>query len=268
MRFGRLVAVVLCLGSGPVCAKPWAQMTNEEANKARAFLATYVVATVDCIAGAIPGNPKALALAQKRQWLAATALTGKACDSSFFQMKSAFDALIEPGAGQVYASNQFQKELPANLAKRVRIAQAAPPQTAPVPRSSAAATAETPSADVEAARRKLLDAALDKQWQCIRRGAADLVPYSNESAETLATVIVDKCAASQSEQVDVVVAAYGLSRQKAETLAAELAGKARRKVVSEIVTLRAEAAKAARNAPSEGFREQAPGTRDASSRSY
>jgi hypothetical protein len=91
---------------------------------------------------------------------------------------------------------------------------------------------------------RLLAQAVKDHDDCVRRELVGLVPYSNESSEVLASVIMTKCEDHERKRVSLGVALYGLTRQAAEKSVAETAGRMRREVVALIVSLRADLAKA------------------------
>lgn len=72
----------------------------------------------------------------------------------------------------------------------------------------------------------------------------NLVPYSNESADILASVIMTKCDDHERKRVSLGVALYGLTRPEAEKSVSDNVGRMRGDVLALIVSLRADLAKA------------------------
>lgn len=251
-----LIIVVVGLASLTAAAS----QELSEAQK-RANLVPFIRAAADCIVGAIPGNPAAVALARKGKWLDAAGKTGAACDQTVGHMIQAHDLAFGPGAGRAFFHGSFRSALPRALAQRVALPSA---PTVSKPRIPVIRQSPVENADAEISKKKLLDAAGIKHYACIEKEMSALVPYSNESAETLATVIIGKCESFEVEQVDVAVAAFGYTREKAASTVALVTARTRTRIVGQIVTARAEAAKALATKPeNRDFNPPAGGMRDA-----
>ncbi|MCC0807506.1 hypothetical protein FPV16_14920 [Methylobacterium sp. W2] len=245
MRWVLYGTLAFALATGSAAAKPWTEMTQAEGLAARAQVQPFVLAAYDCIAGAIPGSAKASEFARRKKWLEASAATSASCERSVQQMLRAIDVTFEPGEGIRYLHGAFRSELPKNLAQRVRLPERPVTRAQPVPPPAVAAS----NPEAEASKRKLLDAASIKHSACIEREMIGIVPYSSEGAETLANVIMSRCAHYEAEQVDVAVAAYGYSKNTAQAVIAPITAGTRGRLVERIVTARAEAAKAAHASP-------------------
>ena len=97
----------------------------------------------------------------------------------------------------------------------------------------------------------MLNAAAADYQKCLAFQMREIVPYSNEGAETLAQVIVTKCQDVEQKFTSLALAIYGTSRADMERAVSESVEKQKRSIVADIVTLRAELAKALLNAPKE-----------------
>jgi hypothetical protein len=96
--------------------------------------------------------------------------------------------------------------------------------------------------DVE--RGKLLKEAAADHHACLKKEMVEIVPYSSESAETLGTVVMTKCADHERKRVSLAIAMLGIARSNAERILKEIGDDTRKLIVAEIVTFRAEIAKA------------------------
>jgi len=160
------------------------------------------------------------------------------------QVNGVINKIYKGGAAFYQAA--YEKEAIGEIGRR-RAAQAEE-----VDRQHAARVAEqerqrTNEADAE--RRKVFQAAVDEHMACLRKQMADIVPYSNETAETLAGVINTKCAEFEQKRVSLGIALFGVGRADAERVTKEAVEDAKKQVVAEIVTFRAERTKAMMSAP-------------------
>lgn len=96
---------------------------------------------------------------------------------------------------------------------------------------------------VEAERSRLLQDASSAYDACLASELKSLVPSSNESAETLTKVIEIKCADAEKKLGNLGFAFYGASRDDFQRIVKEPLEERKKRLVAEIVTLRAELSK-------------------------
>lgn len=127
------------------------------------------------------------------------------------------------------------------------------PKPSPKPQPSSAPTAVAsvpasgqPSENKEAAaeKNKLLTEAAAEHQKCLRSQMRSIVPYSNENAETLAQVVLTKCAEAESRFVSLGMALFNASREEVQKIVGSALAKQKANMVADIVTFRAELAKA------------------------
>jgi hypothetical protein len=119
-----------------------------------------------------------------------------------------------------------------------------PPVAAASPALPAPPSAPQSSTEVDAARNKLLADTTKEYDECIQNQMKQLVPLSNEGAETLAQVITTKCEDIEQRYVELSIAMYGVSRAQVEDAIHDSLEKRKKNIVADIVTFRAELAKA------------------------
>ena len=128
-----------------------------------------------------------------------------------------------------------------------------PPSVATTPPTTPAtpATQAEPklNPEVEATRNKLLTDAANDYSNCIQSQMKQLVPLSNEGAETLAQVIITKCGDIEQRYVELSMAMYGVSRAQVEDAIHGPIEARKKNIVADIVTFRAELAKALLSQP-------------------
>ena len=108
----------------------------------------------------------------------------------------------------------------ASLQGPQRARPSAPPAVSAAPPPAPATQPETaarPSPEVQAARDRLITAAVNDYNQCIGAQMKQIVPYSNENAETLAQVIETNCSGQEQHFVEVTVAISGQSSAAIES---------------------------------------------------
>ncbi|MDB5509210.1 MAG: trypsin-like serine protease with C-terminal domain containing [Hyphomicrobiales bacterium] len=118
---------------------------------------------------------------------------------------------------------------------------AAPPAPAPA--------APPLSPEVQAERNRLINEAAGVHVACMRDQMKQLVPYSNESAEILAQVVVTKCAEAEKKFVSLGIAMFGASRETVERLVTQRLDRQKKEMIADIVTFRAELSKAQSSKP-------------------
>ena len=119
----------------------------------------------------------------------------------------------------------------------------APPREPAVP-TPQPTPAPQPNQEAEAARNKVLADAGREYNECIQTQLKEIVPFSNEGAETLAQAITTKCADREQHFVDLGMAIYGMSRAEVQKTIADTLETRKRNIVADIVTFRAELTKA------------------------
>ncbi len=117
--------------------------------------------------------------------------------------------------------------------------------------------------EMEAERAKLLDEAAAAHGACLGAQTRDLALVSNESAETLAQVVAIKCAEAEKRYASLGLAFYGASRDEMQKRVKEPLDERKKRVVADIVTLRAERAKETEKAKEAEKPKDAEKTKDA-----
>jgi hypothetical protein len=97
--------------------------------------------------------------------------------------------------------------------------------------------------ETDAERKKILGEATSEHLACLKKEMVNIVPFSNEGAETLGNVIMTKCADHERKRVSLVIALFGMQRSNAERILKEIGDETRKVIVAEIVTFRADVAK-------------------------
>ncbi|WP_424360724.1 hypothetical protein [Methylocystis parvus] len=103
--------------------------------------------------------------------------------------------------------------------------------------------------EVEFERTKFLKEASSAFDNCLAAEMKSLVPSSSESAETLTKVIEIKCSDLEKRLTGLGVAFYGASRDDFQRIVKEPIDERKRRLVADIVTLRADLAKEAAKQP-------------------
>jgi hypothetical protein len=98
-------------------------------------------------------------------------------------------------------------------------------------------------------REKLLTEAAREHTKCRQSQMRNIVPYSNESAETLAQVVLTNCKDAEDKFVSLGVALLNMQRSEVQTLLSNSLVQEKSRMVAEIVTFRAELAKAIAQQP-------------------
>jgi hypothetical protein len=97
--------------------------------------------------------------------------------------------------------------------------------------------------ETSAERKKLLDEAASEHIECLKKEMVNIVPFSNEGAETLGNVVMTKCADHEKKRVSLAIALFSIPRSNAERILKEITDETRKVIVAEIVTFRANLAK-------------------------
>jgi hypothetical protein len=139
----------------------------------------------------------------------------------------------------------------ANLQAPAAVSVAPPTPSAnvasPTPPSPQPSSQANPEA--LAAREKLISDGGKEYTACIRTQMKEIVPYSNEGAETLAQVIQTNCSAVEQHFIELAMAIYGTSRSEVEKTVGDAVESRKKSIVADIVTFRAEMAKALQSQP-------------------
>ncbi|WP_292530438.1 hypothetical protein [Methylocystis sp.] len=120
---------------------------------------------------------------------------------------------------------------------------AAPEQEAP-PQVNGQADSES-----ERERQKLISEAGAQHAKCLHSQMRQIVPYSNESAETLAQVVITKCEDAEKKFISLGMALFNASRAEVEKIVGQALEKQKKKMVADIVSFRAELNKAIMSQP-------------------
>ena len=133
-------------------------------------------------------------------------------------------------------------------AEPARVANAEPPPHKPTAPTQPAAPV---NAEASAERTKLINEAAAEHSKCEQSQMRLIVPYSNESAETIAQVVLTKCDEAEQKFVSLGMALFNVSKADMKKVVDEALSKQKNNMVAEIVTFRAELAKsiAGQNAP-------------------
>jgi hypothetical protein len=102
---------------------------------------------------------------------------------------------------------------------------------------------ERQARETNAERKRLIDEAASEHLECLKKEMVSIVPFSNESAETLGSVVMTKCADHERKRVSLAIALFSIPRSNAERILKEITDDTRKVVVAEIVTFRANQAK-------------------------
>jgi len=117
---------------------------------------------------------------------------------------------------------------------------------APAPPANRPASAN-PEALAE--REKLISEAAAEHGRCIRTQMRSIVPYSSENAETLAKVILTKCEDAEAKFISLGMALFNTSREEIQRIVGPALEKQKSTIIADIVTFRAELARAIGSQP-------------------
>lgn len=98
--------------------------------------------------------------------------------------------------------------------------------------------------EVEKERNRLLNEAASEHQNCMRAIMKEIAPYSDESAEIVAQVVITRCAKQEQKFVSLGIAVYGASKVDVERIVSERMVQQKKEMVADIVSFRAELAKA------------------------
>lgn len=155
--------------------------------------------------------------------------------SAYASMQPGFRSLFDQAASSERQRHQVEKE-----------------QAAQAPRAEeAASVSQDQIKAVELERTKLLKEASSAFDNCLASELKNLVPSSNEPAETLVKVIEIKCDDQEKRVASLGFAFYGATKDDFQKLVKEPLEERKKRLVADIVTLRAELAKEAAKQPKE-----------------
>lgn len=123
------------------------------------------------------------------------------------------------------------------------------PTAQPLPGEETGSVPHDQMKEVEFERTKFLKEASSAFDNCLVAELKNLVPSSNETAETLAKVIQIKCGDSEKRLASLGIAFYGASKDDFQRIVGEPLDERKRRLVADIVTLRADLAKEAAKQP-------------------
>ncbi|MDJ0448545.1 hypothetical protein [Methylocystis sp. JR02] len=147
--------------------------------------------------------------------------------SAYASMQPGLRSLFDQAAASERQRHQVEKE-----------------QATQAPRGEeAASVAQDRIKAVELERTKLLTEAASAFDSCLVSESKSLVPLSNEPAETLVKVIEIKCGELEKRVASLGVAFYGASKDDYQKIVKEPLDERKKRLVADIVTLRADLAK-------------------------
>ncbi len=157
-------------------------------------------------------------------------------------MVTAHDS-IYGGGGRDFLTGPYLNDLPRALSTRLRgdmeRRQVALAEQERRTREQAEQRRQAEEAQSQA-RTRLIGDALRGYVDCIEREAVSLLPFTNEGAETVATVAETKCDGARQRIATTTEALFGATQHSRE-LAAQFVADERKKLLASIVTLRAAA---------------------------
>jgi hypothetical protein len=115
---------------------------------------------------------------------------------------------------------------------------------APIPNSPQPESAPQPNPEVEGARDKIIKEAMAKYDDCVQSQMKEIVPYSDEGAETISQAIITKCTPDEERVIELSMAVYGATRAHISSIINPVIEARKKTIVAEIVTFRAELKKA------------------------
>lgn len=143
-------------------------------------------------------------------------------------------------APQTPAAVAQERKVQKRAAPRVSLGAQTQPDEKPSPSSPPEAEAE---------RNKLITEAAAEHSKCLHTQMRQIVPYSNESAETLAQVVITKCEEAEKKFVSLGMALFNAPRAEVEKIVGQGLEKQKKKMVADIVSFRAELNKALLSQP-------------------
>lgn len=152
--------------------------------------------------------------------------------SAYASMQPGFRSLFDQAASSERQRHQVEKE-----------------QATQTPREEAASVSQDQIKAVELERTKLLKEASSAFDSCLASELKSLVPSSNEPAETLTKVIEIKCGEPEKRVASLGFAFYGATKDDFQKIVKEPLEERKKRLVADIVTLRAELAKEAAKQP-------------------
>ena len=194
------------------------------------LLMPTVTAATNCISQMVLANAGASSLARQGKWLAAITAIGDACDPPLRRMEAAHNQLYGPGTGRQFLTGAYAADVPRAVAVRVQ------PKLDRLPPKESSVSQTAPRSEESLT---VLNAAAADHWQCIRRVMVEIVPFSTEPADTVATAVVTRCNTYEEKRVVLAVALFRISREQVVPIFAGVMADMQKQIVMEIVTFRA-----------------------------
>ena len=148
----------------------------------------------------------------------------------------------------------------AEAAQALAALDAAPLNVPPPPSTPQVSSTDQRQADAIDAKKKLVADAVAQHEDCLLNALTDIAPYSSENAPTLVDVAIDRCAKFAERRIAIGVGAYDMTRDDAKAIVDRKVAELRTKLITVVVTARAEAAKRSVGADQEAPRSEAPTT--------
>jgi hypothetical protein len=153
-------------------------------------------------------------------------------------MEAKYDQLYGPGTGHQFLTGPYAADVVHAVAVRVQ------PHLNRAPQREARPVVHTPppqpSPPITQEGQKMLAAAAAEHWQCIKQAMIEIVPFSAESAETVATAVLTKCGSYEERRIVLAAALFRVERQRIESVFLEIVGEMRKQIIAQIVTFRAQ----------------------------
>lgn len=158
----------------------------------------------------------------------------------------------------------FLSKQPGDVEAAQALAALDPPVAPPAP---APATALPPTRNLELGRRqsevldakkKLVADAVAQHEDCLLNALTDIAPYSAESAPTIVDVAIDRCGKFAERRIAIGVGAYDMTREEAKAIVDRKVAELRTKMITVVVTARAEAVKRDAGAAQEAPKSEPP----------
>ncbi len=251
-----------------------------EAGK-RAVIVRYVRAATDCLSQNIIASGSAMAEVANNRLLQAVQQVYPNCQSAVRMMIQKHDDMYGSGTGEPFFRAAYWNDLPRALMVRLKpeLERRAALQ-AEEERQRAALAAEEErrlrearerqeqaNREQTAERTRLMAQASEEHEKCLTNGLVEILPYTNENAETIATALLSRCSPLVKKMESLGIALYGLPRSEIEKLVETVVTQRRASVISQVVSIRAAVEQARRQQPPFGFKPD-NGTTNAREKSF
>lgn len=236
-----VIAALIGAISGSAAAQPFTEQQK------RRLLLPYIRTATDCVARSVIDNPAAVVAAQESRGSDLVSAARNNCLDAIAKMVEVHDNLYGQNTGIGFFKGPYVDDLPRAVIARIQpelTRRAVETERAEIARRAELARKEEQNAQIDEERRKLIQEANEEHLACIKRAMIDLVPFTNESAEAVSIAIMAKCSGHDSKRARLAASLFGVPANQAKPIVAELTEKMRKATISEIVTFRAERAKA------------------------